>query len=131
MIDSEGFNEYRPNHIPETYSESKTGFKDPAKESAEHYLICDDQVFGYSLTDKRWCTFKLDLVEDINYSEAAFDGLLLPNDQKETILSLVRVHTNETLQFKDLIQDKGKGMIFLLHGEPGVGKTLTAGKLIF
>jgi hypothetical protein len=131
MIDTEGFKENRPNHIGETYSESKVGFKDANEQSEEHHLICDNEVLGYSLIDKRWCAFRLDLVEDIKCSERAFDGLLLPSEQKETILSLVRVHTNETLKFNDLIQEKGKGMIFLLHGEPGVGKTLTAGKMSF
>lgn len=28
----------------------------------------------------------------------------------------------------DIIEGKGEGQIFLLHGRPGVGKTLTAGK---
>jgi SpoVK/Ycf46/Vps4 family AAA+-type ATPase len=131
MIDAKGFKEYRPDHIREVYKESKIGFSDANEEIEKHYLICDDQVLGYSLTDKRWCAFSLGFVEDIDYSAMAFDGLLLPSEQKEIILSLVQVHTNETLKFKDLIQDKGKGMIFLLHGEPGVGKTLTAGKLVF
>jgi len=44
--------------------------------------------------------------------------------------SLVKIHADERLQFDDHIQGKGKGMIFLLHGEPGVGKTLTAGKCL-
>jgi signal recognition particle GTPase len=29
----------------------------------------------------------------------------------------------------DFIQGKGQGQIILLHGKPGVGKTLTAGKV--
>lgn len=28
----------------------------------------------------------------------------------------------------DFVQGKGKGLTFLLHGKPGVGKTWTAGK---
>lgn len=40
---------------------------------------------------------------------------------------MIKIHKDERLQFDDLIKGKGKGMIFLLHGEPGVGKTLTAG----
>lgn len=32
-------------------------------------------------------------------------------------------------QRKDLIAGKGNGLIMLLHGGPGTGKTLTAGKL--
>ena len=29
--------------------------------------------------------------------------------------------------FKDLVDGKGKGLVALLHGAPGTGKTLTAG----
>jgi len=130
MIDVAAFNEHRPNHkITGTYKKSKTRWQDQANQkSDEQYLICDTEVFGYSLTDKRWCAFKIDLIQHVEYSGSAFNGLLLPTDLKATLLSLVEVHTNEALQFGDLIQDKGKGMIFLLHGEPGTGKTLTAGK---
>jgi DNA polymerase III delta prime subunit len=41
----------------------------------------------------------------------------------------VQVHEDDRLGFDDMIKGKGKGMVFLLHGEPGVGKTLTAGEL--
>lgn len=45
------------------------------------------------------------------------------------IRSLVTAHQNEKLGFDDVIKGKGKGTIFLFHGAPGVGKTLTAGNL--
>ncbi|RDL38442.1 uncharacterized protein BP5553_02782 [Venustampulla echinocandica] len=47
-------------------------------------------------------------------------------DQKDMILSLVNIHSDQRVAFDDVIKGKGKGMIFLLHGVPGVGKTLTA-----
>ncbi len=59
-----------------------------------------------------------------------FQSLLLPQDQKEMIHSLVKIHSDERLSFDDVIKGKGRGMIFLLHGMPGVGKTLTAGMYI-
>lgn len=31
----------------------------------------------------------------------------------------------------DFVKGKGSGLIFLLHGKPGVGKTVTAGKSQF
>jgi hypothetical protein len=130
MIDPEAFTEARPEHCThDTYTKSKTGTKSADQESDEQYLICHNEVFGYSITDKRWCAFDLDKVEEIDFSSTAFEGLLLPKEQKDTILSLVRVHTDKSLQFHDLVKGKGKGMIFLLHGVPGVGKTLTAGQL--
>jgi len=130
MIDVEAFNEHRPNHkMVRTYAESQAKPGDHANdESEEHYIICNREIFGFSLTDKRWCAFNLELIQPVEYSGSAFNNLLLPTELKSTLLSLVEVHTNVSLQFGDVIQDKGKGMIFLLHGEPGTGKTLTAGK---
>lgn len=84
---------------------------------------------GLALSNKRWCYFEIDNIKEIQYNSDAFDTLVLPHEQKETILSLVRVHSDKRLVFDDIIKGKGKGMIFLLHGAPGVGKTLTAGRL--
>jgi hypothetical protein len=128
MIDVEAFNEHRPNHnMLSTHGESRAKPGDNANdESDDNYIICDRKISGFSLTDKRWCAFNLDLIQSVEYSGSAFNALLLPTELKATLLSLVEVHTNKHLQFGDLVQDKGKGMIFLLHGEPGTGKTLTA-----
>jgi len=69
----------------------------------------------------------LDVIEEFEYNTGAFESLLLAAPQKTMIHSMIKIHKDERLQFDDLIKGKGKGMIFLLHGEPGVGKTLTAG----
>lgn len=37
--------------------------------------------------------------------------------------------SDETAWSADFVKGKGEGLIFLLHGKPGVGKTYTAGKL--
>jgi signal recognition particle GTPase len=79
------------------------------------------------LINKRWCYFDVDKIKDIAFNSKAFGALLLPEYQKEMVHSLVKVHTDKKLHFDDVIRGKGKGMIFLLHGTPGVGKTLTAG----
>ncbi len=48
--------------------------------------------------------------------------LVLPEEKKVLIRSLVE----NSADFSDIISGKGGGCIFLLHGSPGVGKTLTA-----
>lgn len=43
------------------------------------------------------------------------------------ILSLVEAHMqSKEAKVKDIVENKGKGLVLLLHGPPGVGKTLTA-----
>lgn len=44
--------------------------------------------------------------------------------------SLVDTESN-TAWSPDFVKGKGEGLIFLLHGKPGVGKTYTAGKRVF
>lgn len=115
--------------LSEDESEVDAAWKDgevPAFSNNE-LIICDNVIPGFSLSTKRWCFFELDYIQEFKYNTEAFKSLVLAEEQKSMIHSLVRIHADERLQFDDLIEGKGKGMIFLLHGEPGVGKTLTAG----
>jgi signal recognition particle GTPase len=75
----------------------------------------------------RWCYFHVDQTREVDFNSRAFESLLLPQDQKDMIYSLVNIHSDQRVAFDDVIKGKGKGMVFLLHGVPGVGKTLTAG----
>lgn len=55
---------------------------------------------------------------------------LRDNSFKDTIHKLVNAHFRQELQNSsfeyDVVQGKGKGLVILLHGAPGVGKTSTA-----
>ncbi|KAH7416737.1 P-loop containing nucleoside triphosphate hydrolase protein [Cadophora sp. MPI-SDFR-AT-0126] len=129
IIDIEGFGHKFPTHKPEfSYGKNVISTK-----SGEHLalrekdlIICCHRVPGFSLVNKRWCYFSIDKIKDIAFNSKAFASLLIPEYQKEMVHSLVKVHTDKNLHFDDVIRGKGKGMIFLLHGTPGVGKTLTA-----
>ncbi|KXS95708.1 hypothetical protein AC578_10765 [Pseudocercospora eumusae] len=91
-----------------------------------HYRLCTNIVKGYCLTSKQWAKFDVDGVGEINFSKAAFKRLFLPHDYKELILAFVDSHLNRGDDFDDIVEGKGKGMVILLHGAPGLGKTLTA-----
>ncbi|KFA50467.1 hypothetical protein S40293_07883 [Stachybotrys chartarum IBT 40293] len=64
--------------------------------------------------------------------KTAFSQLVLPVGHKKMVLSLVSQHFRNKESFKrrnekvDIVKGKGKGLIILLHGAPGVGKTTTA-----
>lgn len=47
-------------------------------------------------------------------------------DLKQLILAFADAHSEHFDVFDDIIQEKGRGVIMLLSGPPGVGKTLTA-----
>ena len=92
-------------------------------------LMCRASLRGYSLKNKKWLRFSLRFVKDIKHNEGAFESLVLPSDHKELILALTESQIKNKETFDDVIQGKGKGMIMLLSGPPGVGKTLTAESL--
>ena len=103
--------------------------------SEDGYLVCPCWVYGYVLRSRKWMTLEVGLVQDIKEWGHGFDSLVLPSGHRETILALVETHSkkNETViglqpehQQLDLVRGKGKGLIILLHGEPGVGKSSTA-----
>jgi len=74
----------------------------------------------------------------INFQEQAFDQLVLAEDKKELIRAVARnagggpkfdefdEDDEEDDQGLDVVANKGAASIFLLHGPPGCGKTLTA-----
>jgi hypothetical protein len=94
--------------------------------SEEELLIASPVVLGFSFTEKDWFEFALSGISDIVWNEDAFDSLVLPEAQKNIVKAQVcshKFHGTETID--DIIQGKGKGLVFVLHGPPGVGKTLT------
>lgn len=96
-------------------------------------LLAPARVRGFSLTDKVWAFFLVHEVKEIKWAENSFEALRLEEKFKNTIYALVHVHSKRSRQheqFDDVIAGKGKGLIFLLTGPPGLGKTLTAGTTI-
>lgn len=73
--------------------------------------------------------FPVSNIHEIKWNEKAFESLVLPEDQKSIVKALVESHTGKNIAsstIDDIIQGKGRGLVSVLHGPPGVGKTLTA-----
>ncbi|KAL8767276.1 MAG: hypothetical protein Q9209_006202, partial [Squamulea sp. 1 TL-2023] len=84
---------------------------------------------SYSLELKQWDVFSVTKITEVAYNNEAFHGLVLQEQKKRLISSLLeRQDGQQNDGFDDLIRGKGKGLIFLLHGPPGVGKTYTAAR---
>ena len=69
--------------------------------------------------------FNIEHVQPIAWNDEAFVNLVLPEDHKVLLRTLVEAHDAET-GFDDFIEGKGHGLVINLFGPPGVGKTLSA-----
>jgi hypothetical protein len=94
--------------------------------SEEELLIASPVVLGFAFSEKLWLEFSLSGIEEIKWNAEAFDSLVLPDRIKSNLKGLVSSHRfNAARTIDDVIQGKGKGLNVVLHGPPGVGKTLT------
>lgn len=92
----------------------------------DQLLICNHRVLGFSLSSKEWGAFAVSGLEHVLWDESAYEKLIIEPKRRELICSLVRSHRADKSGFDDIIRNKGKGLVGLLSGGPGVGKTLTA-----
>jgi Cdc6-like AAA superfamily ATPase len=91
-------------------------------------LLLPHSIRGFGLDDKKWRTLNIENIREIEWNEYAFERRLVLNPKKkELIKALITVHIgNSNNKTSDIIEGKGNGLIVLLHGGPGTGKTLTA-----
>ncbi|KAF2194117.1 P-loop containing nucleoside triphosphate hydrolase protein [Zopfia rhizophila CBS 207.26] len=63
-----------------------------------------------------------------SYSLTLFENVRISDKKKAIIQALTKSYLNRRPDnfFNDFIEGKGRGLVLLLHGPPGVGKTLTA-----
>lgn len=105
--------------------------------SEEDFALIPRRFYGYSVWERKF--FHLDIrslqPKETTDSGQAFSQLQIESDDKQLIQSLVQSHFHKKsfqakhgveIQGQDLIRGKGKGLVILLHGVPGVGKTATA-----
>lgn len=91
-----------------------------------HILMTSPVVRGYALKNKRWMQFFIGGIEEIDFNEGAFDSLVLSEERKKLILAFAESQVKHKDSFDDVMRGKGRGIIMLLSGGPGIGKTLTA-----
>jgi hypothetical protein len=80
---------------------------------------------GYNLRSKKWIDLDIDHIRDVVWNKRSFDHLVIDDETKELIQALV-IHQLANEKGTDIIHQKGNGLIILLHGPPGTGKTFTA-----
>ena len=109
----------------------------------DYVMLLPYRIYGYAVLNRKWFPLNVNFVEDIpadqvRKSAASYEDLVLPKGHKRTLEALVTNQVRDPRQrpkeekqdfdeFQmDFVKGKGKGLIILLHGAPGVGKTSTA-----
>ncbi|KAI4593478.1 hypothetical protein KJ359_009369 [Pestalotiopsis sp. 9143b] len=80
---------------------------------------------GDVLVWKEKVDLKVDLIKEVTWNKKSFEHLVVDDETKELVQALVK-HQIATEKSTDIIDRKGNGLIMLLHGGPGTGKTFTA-----
>lgn len=97
------------------------------------------RVFVYALRLRKFVPVDCHRLDVASVQQDAFRQLQLPEEYKQMIQATIHSHLwkndieriieengERPLQTQDFIMGKGRGLLILLHGEPGVGKTATA-----
>ena len=111
------------------HASSFTGLKEHQK------FLCTRRVWGLVLNIREWQKLDIANVSDCQWNSSMIDNQLsIDNEDRDLIKGLVKRFVRGTTSqdgstepwAADFIPDKGDNQIFLLHGKPGVGKTLTS-----
>ena len=150
MIDEKTYQRLHKRHYSvahiatdDSYLNKRVANDDPPP--APYLYILPAIIRGYLLKSKTWSKwllrlihelsalkhmipvedFRVDLIRDVTWNKNAFSNLVIDEDSKDLIRALV---LNQVTGKKgaDIISNKGNGLIMLLHGSPGTGKTFTA-----
>ncbi|KAI5865356.1 hypothetical protein GGS23DRAFT_558832 [Durotheca rogersii] len=104
----------------------------------EDLVLLPKRMFAYALRERRFVPVNSHFLKAIRREQGVFENLKILNDYKDIVRGLVASHfQKKSLERRyvdmategpsqDLIQNKGRGLVVLLHGVPGVGKTATA-----
>lgn len=63
---------------------------------------------------------------EVAWKKSALEQLVLNQEYKDLLQAAVKQYSEGLVNASDFIGHKGKGLVIVLHGHPGVGKSLTA-----
>ncbi|KAK4638903.1 hypothetical protein QC761_703490 [Podospora bellae-mahoneyi] len=99
--------------------------EDPGPEDNDIYAF-PPEVKGFNLRRKAWVDLDVSKIIEVEWDKRAFENLVLSDVKTKDLIKALVTTQVAAEKGTDIIKGKGKGLILLLHGAPGTGKTFTA-----
>lgn len=126
MVDIRGLDKLAPNfsYIPFSgYADRETALPTQLHETEDTLLRYPAYAPAFSFSSRAWVNIFVEQLVPIEFDDTVFRKLVYDETTKGVLLTLIG---NRKGKKQDLIDGKGSGLIVLMEGPPGVGKTLTA-----
>ncbi|KAJ4259926.1 hypothetical protein NW757_001874 [Fusarium falciforme] len=128
-----GETQEEPDDVPQPNLNTLAGLSEAIEETfhisgTDFNLLFPALVPAFGLKKKEWLWVLSDELQGVAWNMVAFEFLQLEAATKHLVQALVKGHKANSTAFDDVVSGKGQGLVFLLHGKPGLGKTLTAGR---
>ena len=101
----------------------------PTKTPDKDLMFCHYRIIGFSFERKGWVALAVSQLRDPEWDKKALDKVIMAPARRELLRSLVSAHQPETEghgRSDDVSKSRSRGLVGLLSGPPGVGKTVTA-----
>ncbi|ROV90383.1 hypothetical protein VPNG_10016 [Cytospora leucostoma] len=104
----------------------------------DNLALLPSRIFGYALRERAFYNLDIRFMKELPVMDDPLGSLRIEDESKTQIQALIYHHFKKKkaqevaatkgheLMDQDFIRGKGRGLVILLHGAPGVGKTATA-----
>ncbi|KAF4545428.1 AAA family ATPAse [Lasiodiplodia theobromae] len=127
MIDYRTYHRLHPESKPRAGRDDigKAAMLDNDSPPDDTIFLFPTKLIGFNFRLKKWMQLFVDRISEPQWNKKAFESLVVEDDTKLLLEALV---TEQIAAEKstDIISGKGNGLLILLHGGPGTGKTFTA-----